>query len=622
MAMTMKRAVQRRALSYKPPARDIKFVFDEVLNFQSHYEKDLPEHVKEECTPEFVDDVLEASTQMSEQLLEIYQSGDEGAVWKDGKVTTPKGFKEAFDAYKEGGWGALTYPSEYGGMNLPLSVSLIKNEICATANWSWFMYPGLTMGACNTILLHCSEELKQRYLPKLVDLTWTGTMCLTEPHCGTDLGQMRTKAVPNPDGSNSYLLTGQKIFISAGEHDMAENIVHIVLAKLPGAPEGTKGISLFLVPKYVSKEDESLDTSKQNMYCSAIEKKMGIHGCVTSQLDFEDSVGYLIGEPHDGLRQMFTFMNTARIGTGIQGLSHMELAYQNAVHYTHDRISLRALSGKKDKDKVADTIIHHGDIRRTLMTCKAILEGSRCLLYDVAKFGDKIHYAELAGDHELVKKLDDEMGFLTPVAKGFVTEWGCQVANMSMDTFGGHGYIKAHGMEQIVRDARIATLYEGTTGIQALDLAGRKMMLDKLRLFNKWNKKVGAYAWSQIGSGTFRSEALKLYKLTWQWKFDVYKYAMGATKNRDFVGTGSHDNLFNTGYILLAYYWLMMGTTAEKKLAAGGLSNADKIFYESKIATAKFYYSHVLLRQEFHRRAINVPAENFYKIEKGNFAFY
>ena len=568
--------------------------------------------------------VISASTQLSEELLASYQTGDEGCVWnpKNGDVTTPKGFKEAFDAYREGGWNALTYPTEYGGMNLPLSASMIKNEICATSNWSWFMYPGLSTGACNTILLHGSPELKEKFLPKIVDLTWTGSMCLTEPGCGTDLGQMKSRAVPNPDGSGSYLITGNKIFISGGEQDLSENIIHIVLAKLPDAPPGTKGISLFLVPKYKVKEDGSLE-EKKNVQCAGIEKKMGIHGCSTAQLDFDSSEGFLIGEPHDGLRQMFTFMNTARIGTGVQGLSHMELAYQNAVNYCNERTSLRSLSGIKDKDKDGDLIIHHGDVRGHLMTMKAILEGSRCLLYDVAKFGDKMQYAEAAGDEALCKKLENEMGFLTPVAKGFVTEWGNYIPSMAMDTFGGHGYIKDHGMEQIARDARIATLYEGTTGIQSLDLLGRKMMLDKLRLFNKWNQKVRNYAWGQASSTKlFRNEAVKLYTLSWQWKKDVYIVAARAYKNKDVVGTSSRDNLFNTGYILMAYYWLQMGTTAEKKLAEKGVTDADKRFYEAKIATAKYYYSNVLLRQEYHRRSMIQPAEPYFAIKKDDFAFY
>eukprot|EP00754_Rhynchopus_humris_P027706 Rhum_TRINITY_DN15101_c6_g1::Rhum_TRINITY_DN15101_c6_g1_i1::g.139352::m.139352 len=613
---------QSRALTYTPPAKEINFVFNDVINLPKHYEENCPPHVKEECTQEFMDDLISASGQLAQEtLLPLYQTGDVGCIWKNGDVSTPAGFKEAFDTYREGGWNALTYPTKYGGMGLPLSASLVKNEICATGNWSWFMYPGLSLGACNTIINHCTEEIKEKYLPRLVDLTWAGTMCLTEPGCGTDLGQMTTKAVPTGDGS--YKITGNKIFISGGEQDLTENILHICLAKLPDAPKGTKGISLFLVPKYQVNDDGSLDTSKKNVECAGIEKKMGIHGCSTAQLAFDDSIGYLIGEPHDGLRQMFTFMNTARVGTGIQGLAHMELAFQNAVTYCNERTSLRALSGTKAPEKAGDPIIHHGDVRRILNTAKCLLEGSRCLLYDVARYGDRIAYAEEAGDHELAKKLDDEMGFLTPIAKGCVTEWSNQVANMCMDTYGGHGYIKDHGMEQIVRDAKIATLYEGTTGIQALDMLGRKMMIDKLRLFRKWNKIIRNSAWDvSVSSTNFKMQGMKLYKMAWEWHKDVLAISLRASKNRDAVGTASHDHLFNSGYIFLGYYWLRMGTTAEKALEKRSeLSETDIKFYESKIASARFYFTHVINRAAAHRINMTKSPTDFYTIPNDGFTF-
>eukprot|EP01064_Diplonema_japonicum_P001471 TRINITY_DN1094_c0_g1_i1.p1 TRINITY_DN1094_c0_g1~~TRINITY_DN1094_c0_g1_i1.p1 ORF type:complete len:621 (+),score=187.58 TRINITY_DN1094_c0_g1_i1:72-1934(+) len=613
------RAIQKRALSYKAPAKEINFLFNDVLDMQEHY-KTLPEGVSEECTPEFLNDVIDASNQLaSEALLPCYMSGDDGCVWKNGDVTTPKGFKEAFEAYKEGGWQALNFPSEYGGMNMPLSLSLVKNEICSTANWAWFMYPGLTLGCTNTIIAHGSQEMKDEYLPKLIDLTYTGSMCLTEPHCGTDLAQIKTKALPNDDGS--YALSGTKIFISAGEHDLAENIVHIVLAKLPDAPSGTKGISLFLVPKYLKKEDGSLETTK-NVTCGGLEKKMGIHGNATAQLHFEDAKGWLIGEPHDGLRQMFTFMNTARIGTGVQGLAHMELAFQNAVAYANERMSMRALSGKKEKDKVADALVFHGDVRKNLMTAKALLEGSRALLYDISKQGDKITYALAAGDHVSADKIENDMGFLTPIVKGCVTEWAIEVTYGCQQVFGGHGYIKDHGMEQIVRDARISTLYEGTTGIQGLDMLGRKMMIDKLKLFSKWNKVYRDHAWGVMTSSSFKQEGIAMYKLLWQWKKDVVMIGLRAAKNRDAISASSVDHLFNAGYIVLGHYWLRMAIAAEKKLAAPDLSETDKKYYQSKIDTMRYYFSHIINRVATHRVNMTQPCENLYKIDRDSFMFH
>eukprot|EP01060_Flectonema_neradi_P036722 TRINITY_DN714_c8_g1_i1.p1 TRINITY_DN714_c8_g1~~TRINITY_DN714_c8_g1_i1.p1 ORF type:complete len:617 (+),score=149.37 TRINITY_DN714_c8_g1_i1:74-1924(+) len=611
---TLRVASQKRNLVYNPPVRDMKFLFNDVLEMYPHYAA-CPEPVPEECTEDFVDSVVDASVQLAETVTPTYQTGDVGCVFKDGEVTTPKGFKECYDLYSEGGWQGLSLPSEYGGMGMPLSVSLLKNEILATANWAWFMYPGLSLGAANTILYHGTSEMKETYLPKIIEGTWTGSMCLTEPHCGTDLAQIKTKAVDGPNGS--YKITGTKIFISGGEQDLTENIVHIVLAKLPGAPEGTKGISLFLVPKYLMKPDGSLET-KKNVVCGSIEKKMGIHGCSTAQLHFEDSIGWLIGEPHDGLRQMFTFMNTARIGTAMQGVTHMELAFQNAAIYANDRMSMRSLSGKKERENVADAIVHHGDVRKNLMIMKALLEGSRCLLYDVAKFGDKITYAILAGDTEKEKRLEDEMGFLTPVAKGCVTEWGLECANLGVQIYGGHGYIKDHGMEQIVRDARIATLYEGTTGIQALDMLGRKMMLDKLRMFKKWNSKITKFALASMSS-PHKAEAMKLFMLAMQWKVQVIRMGYQATKNRDMVSSASVDHLFFSGYIFLGYYWLKMGIAAERQLRTAE-TEADKKFYRNKVATMKFYFDYLINRAESHKINMVRPPKSIYGIPKEDLA--
>ncbi|MGH8115565.1 MAG: acyl-CoA dehydrogenase family protein, partial [Rhodanobacteraceae bacterium] len=357
---------------------------------------------------------------------------------------------------------------------LPMSMGVFKSEMMGTANWSFTMYPGLSLGAMNTVMQHASPELKNLYMPPLVEGRWGGTMCLTEPQCGTDLGQVKTRAEPQADGT--YKITGTKIFISSGDHDLTENIIHIVLARLPDAPPGTRGISLFIVPKMQVNADGSLN-GRNNVVCSALEHKMGIKASATAVINFEDSTGYMIAQPNKGLEAMFTFMNTARIGTAISGVCNAELSYQGALAYAKERRSMRSLSGKKEPDKVADAIIHHPDVRRMLMTQKAIAEGGRAMIYFAAQYADHMTNGIVEGDDKKYKHWDDKLGFLTPILKGFLTELGLEAANLGMQVFGGHGYIKEHGMEQIARDARISTLYEGTTGIQSLDLLGRKVLV-------------------------------------------------------------------------------------------------------------------------------------------------
>ena len=451
--------------AYKAPVRDIRFLMNEVFDYPAHY-KTLSNG--ESADSDTIDMIIEGAADFCENILSpLNQSGDEeGCHFKDGEVTTPKGFKEAYDQFVQGGWQGLSYPEEFGGQGLPMSLNLVKSEMMGTANWSFTMYPGLSMGCMNTIMQFGTEEQKNTYMPHLTAGTWSGTMCLTEPQCGTDLGQVKSKAEPTADGA--YKISGTKIFISAGEHDLTENIIHIVLARLPDAPPGTKGISLFIVPKFIPTAEGGVG-ERNPVTCGSIEHKMGIRASATAVLNFDEAIGYLIGEKNKGLHAMFTFMNTARIGTAVQGLAHAELAFQGSLPYAKERMSMRALSGKKEPEKVADSIIHHADVRRMLMTQKAIAEGGRSMIYHAAQLADKMTDALTQGDQAKFDDYDDKLGFYTPILKGFLTELGLEAANHGMQIFGGHGYIKEHGMEQIVRDARISTLYEGTTGVQALD---------------------------------------------------------------------------------------------------------------------------------------------------------
>ncbi len=424
--------------AYKAPLRDIRFLMNEVFDYSAHY-KTLS--IGENADADTVDMILEGAADFCENVLSpLNQSGDEeGCHFKDGEVTTPKGFKEAYNQFIQGGWQGLSYPEEFGGQGLPMSLNLIKSEMMGTANWSFTMYPGLSMGCMNTILQFGTDEQKNTYMPHLTAGTWSGTMCLTEPQCGTDLGQVKTKAEPNADGT--YAITGTKIFISAGEHDLTENIIHIVLARLPDAPAGTKGISLFIVPKFIPTA-EGTAGERNPVTCGSIEHKMGIRASATAVLNFDGATGYLIGEVNKGLHAMFTFMNTARIGTAVQGLAHAESSFQGALPYAKDRMSMRALSGKKDPDKVADAIIHHADVRRMLLTQKAFAEGGRAMIYHAAQLADKMTDAMLQGDQAKFEEYDDKLGFYTPILKGFLTEMGLESANLGMQVFGGHGYIK------------------------------------------------------------------------------------------------------------------------------------------------------------------------------------
>lgn len=602
--------------AYKAPLRDMRFLLNEVFDYPAHYAS-IPNG--KDADPETVSAILDECAKYCEEVLSpINLSGDvEGCKFENGKVTTPAGFKDAYDQFVAGGWQGLSHPTEYGGQGMPMSMGLFKTEMVGTANWSFAMYPGLSLGAMNTIMQHASEALKNTYMPPLTEGRWSGTMCLTEPHCGTDLGQVKTKAEDNGDGT--YSVTGTKIFISAGEHDMAENIVHIVLARLPGAPAGTRGISLFIIPKHLPAADGSVGAFN-NVVCSSIEHKMGIKASATCVINFEGAKAWLIAEPNKGLEAMFTFMNTARIGTAIQGICHAELSYQGALRYAKDRRSMRAVSGKKEPDKVADALIHHADVRRMLLTQRAIAEGGRAMIYFCAQFADHMVNGILENDPAKYKKWDDKLGFYTPILKGFLTELGLEAANQGVQVFGGHGYIKEHGMEQIARDARIATIYEGTTGIQALDLLGRKVLImTRGGAVREFTTLVGKFAVDNMRNPKMRGFATTLAKYAAEWNLLTMRIMLMARKDRDVVSAACNHFLMYSGYVMMAYFWALQASVASEKLAKGGSESEE--FYKAKIATARFYFDHLLPRAKGHATSMVKPSKSIMKMPIESFVF-
>jgi alkylation response protein AidB-like acyl-CoA dehydrogenase len=591
--------------NYKVPMKDVLFLFNDVFDMQTLYEQ---VEGGDQATPDMIEAIFAEGAKFSEnELAPLYQSGDEGCVWDDGVVTTPAGFKEAYKTYIEAGWTSLTGTEDAGGQHLPSSVGLAVTEMITTANWAWAMYPGLSEGAIATLEDHGTEQQKSDYLTKLISGVWSGTMCLTEPHCGTDLGQMKTKAVPNEDGS--YSVDGTKIFISAGEHDLTENIVHIVLAKLPDAPKGTKGLSLFIIPKFLPAADGSVG-ERNGVRCGSIEHKMGIHGNGTAVLNFDGAKSFLIGEPHDGLNAMFTYMNVARIGTASQGVSAAERSYQGASAYARDRLAMRSISGVKNPDGPADAIIEHPDVRRMLLTQRAIAEGGRAMVTYASQFADVYR----AGKTEDAKKVaETRLGFCTPILKGFITELGVEAANHGVQVFGGHGYIKEWGMEQILRDSRIATLYEGTTGIQALDLVGRKVLMDKFKQLNAFTGEMLSFAkgfmpWTAAGKNkAVRKQAWQVAKLAIRWRMLAYKLGAGAKKNPDSVGAGSVDFLMFSGYAYMAYMFVRMSAVATAQLAAG---EGDAVFLQEKLHTANFFFERILPRADMHAKTMKASADS------------
>ncbi|MGJ8668048.1 MAG: acyl-CoA dehydrogenase C-terminal domain-containing protein [Oceanococcus sp.] len=603
---------------FKAPLRDMKFLMHEVFDYEAHY-KTLPGG--EEATPDVVDAILEESARFAEsEVAPLNQSGDqEGCTLVDGKVTTPKGFKEAYNTYRDSGWPSLSHPEEYGGQGLPMSLGLIKHEIVATANWSWSMYPGLSIGAMNTIFIHGDDEQKTKYLNPLVSGEWMGTMCLTEPQCGTDLGQVKTRAEPNGDGT--FKITGTKIFISSGDHDMTDNIIHVVLARLPGAPEGTRGISLFIVPKMQINADGSVGENN-NVTCGSLEHKMGIKASATAVINFDAAEGVMLGPENKGMECMFTFMNTARIGTAIQGVAHSELSFQGALRYAKERRSMRSLSGKKEPEKPADALIYHADVRRMLLTQKAITEGGRAMLYHAAKFADLM----ATGDEADYKEFDDKLGFLTPILKGFLTEMGLESTNHGMQVFGGHGYISEWGMEQIARDARISTLYEGTTGIQALDFLGRKVIImSRGKAVPEYTGEILKFcAQHNPVTGSRKRRVLRRYvtelsQLALKWNYITGRILMAARSDRDAVGAAAYDFLMFSGYVTMGYFWAQMVAVAYEKLEHGGAETPE--FYKAKIRTGEFYLDRILPRQLAHAEALTSGPRSIMALDNDHFVF-
>ena len=590
---------------YKVPVNDYLFLFNDVLDMQSKYK-----HVQggDEATTDMVEAIFtEAAKFCENELAPIYQSGDEGCTWDDGVVTTPAGFKEAYQTFIEAGWTTLTGSTDMGGQGLPASIGIAINEMMTTANWAWAMYPGLSEGAVATLETSGTEQQKKDYLTKLISGVWSGTMCLTEPHCGTDLGQMKTKAAPNDDGS--YSVNGTKIFISAGEHDLTENIVHIVLAKLPDAPAGTKGLSLFIIPKFLVAEDGSAG-ERNGVRCGSIEHKMGIHGNGTAVLNFDDAKGFLIGEPHQGLAAMFTYMNVARIGTASQGAAAAERSYQGAAKYARERLAMRSISGIKNPNGPADAIIEHPDVRRMLLTQRVIAEGGRAMVTYASQFADVYRAGKTQQERDAA---EIRLGFCTPILKGFITELGVEAANHGVQVFGGHGYIKEWGMEQILRDSRIATLYEGTTGIQALDLVGRKVLMDKFKQLNVFTGEMLSFAaqflpWKKSPQAKqMRKQAWTITKLAIKWRYLAYRMAMRAKKNPDNVGASSVDFLMYSGYAYMAFMWGKMSFAAHKQLAAG---EGDQKFLDSKLHSAEFFFERILPRADAHAKTLSANLES------------
>jgi len=618
----LKRSQQRR--QYHVPQRDIQFVVNETYNFPKHYQS-LKGQNGETTDKDFIAMIVDEMAKFAEsELVPLNETADAEGCTHTGpnEIKTPTGFKEAYDQYVASGWQGLSYPEKWEGQGLPQSLSIITGEIVATSNWTWAMFPGLSKGCINTLLANATEELQEKYVPKLVSGEWTGTMCLTEPQCGSDLAQVATKAVPQKDGT--YKISGTKIFISCGEHDMADNIMHCVLARLPDAPAGTRGISLFLVPKKKLNKDGSVAKKINGVTVGRIEDKMGCHGSPTCELNFEDAEGYLIGTPNRGLNHMFTFINTSRLGTAIQGLAACELAFQNALWYSKERLAMRALTGAVNPDGAADPIISHPDVRRMLLSMKAFSEGARSMIYECALLQDQLTEAQLNGDTDAERKIDDRMGFLTPILKGFLTEIGVDAANMGIQVYGGHGYIKSNKQEQVLRDVRIGAIWEGTTGIQALDLLGRKVMLQKFAPLNTHLGDMRSYCGSLIKEGggkNLRKHAAIILAKTIEWHALTAGIALKAKfQSMDAVGVASVDYLMYAGYIQMGFHWLKMEAAAEAALASGNMEQ-PKEFYEAKIQTAQFYFDNLLPKTETLRTTINTPIDSVMDMKGDHFSF-
>ncbi|MEE9433376.1 MAG: acyl-CoA dehydrogenase C-terminal domain-containing protein [Sphingorhabdus sp.] len=595
---------------YKAPVTDTKFILNEVLGVDRF--ANLPGF--ENASSDMIDAILtEGGKFIENELFPLNQVGDlEGCTrHEDGSVTTPKGFKEAYDKYREAGWGTLSAPEEFGGQGMPHIVSMAFEEYMASGNMAFAMYPGLTHGAVSSILAKGSQEQKEKFVPKMVSGEWTGTMNLTEPHCGTDLGLIRTKAVPNDDGSHA--ITGMKIFISSGEHDMAENIIHLVLAKTPDAPDSVKGISLFIVPKFIVNDDGALG-ERNALSCGSIEHKMGIHGNSTCVMNYDGAIGYMVGEENKGLAAMFIMMNVARLGVGQQGLGIAEVAYQNAVHYAGDRRQGRALTGPEDTDEKADTLFVHPDIRRMLMDAKAFTEGFRSLCLWGALQADLIHRAQSEEERQAA---DDILSLLTPVIKGYGTDKGYEVATNAQQVYGGHGYIGEWGMEQYVRDARIAMIYEGANGVQAMDLVGRKLAQNGGRAVQAFFKIIDDECADAKKNDKMVDFAERLEKANGELKAATMWFMQNGMANPNNVGAGAHHYMHIMGIVSLGLQWLNIAEAAHKALDAG---TGNTKFYEAKLVTARYFAERFMPEAGALRRKIEAGSEAIMALEPEMFA--
>ena len=595
--------------SYNAPVRDTRFIINEVLDLSSY--ADLPGF--EAVTPDLVDTLVEEAGKFaSEVLAPLNVIGDKEGCTRhpDGSVTTAPGFKEAYAQFQQAGWGSISMPTEFGGQGLPHVLGFVVEEFVDAANIGFGLYPGLAVGAVSALLVAGTNEQKQTYLPKLVSGEWLGTMNLTEPHCGTDLGLIRTKAEPQADGS--YAISGTKIFISSGEHDLTDNIIHLVLAKTPGAPEGTKGISLFVVPKIMVNADGSLG-ERNSLSCGSIEEKMGLHGSATCVMNYDGAKGWMVGEENRGLAAMFVMMNAARLGVGIQGLGQAEVAYQNGANYARERRQGRALTGPAEPSEKADQIIVHPDVRRMLMNAKALTEGLRALALWAGLLVDLAHQAKTAEERQAA---DDLVGLLTPVVKGYTTEKAFQVAVDMQQVYGGHGYITEWGMEQFVRDARIPMIYEGTNGVQAMDLAGRKLPKDGGRAVQAFFKLVDDEIAAVKDDAQLGEIAARLAKAVGEQKAATMWFLQNAMANPNNLGAGAFSYLGIMGVVSVGLMWLRMAKVAARKLAEG---EGDKAFYEAKLTTARYFADRMMPEAGALRRMIEsgsdsmmaLPAEAF-----------
>lgn len=591
---------------YRAPLDDIQFGLFDVLDVEAIF----PGIGQPDTNRELVEAVLEEGARFTSQVLAPLNAiGDQQGCTLDsetGDVTTPDGFVAAYTQFVEGGWPGLNAPVAFGGQGMPHVLGAAMKEMIDAANLAWGNFPLLSHGAVEALLHHGTEWQQETFLKPLVEGRWTGTMCLTEPHAGSDLGLLRTRAVPTGDGR--YTISGTKIFITAGEHDMAENIIHLVLAKLPDAPAGSRGISLFVVPKF--KVGPGGEMGERNaVRCGALEHKMGIHGSSTCVMNFDDAEGWLVGEPHKGLMAMFTMMNSARLGVGLQGLGLADRAYQNALRYARERLQMRALSGPKSPDKPADPIIVHGDVRRMLLTQKALVEGGRLLAYhanlqlDIAQHGE---------DEAARAEADALVGFLTPIVKGCLTEWGNECTSLALQCFGGHGYIAEHGMEQLARDARITTLYEGTTGIQALDLVGRKLLQLKGAGLRVFLGQIQQFIAAEKANPALAELLPVLGEKLAEWQALSQKIAADASADPEQIGGAAYDYLYYCGYVALAYWWA-------KAVAAAEASSHPQAFKDAKRATARFYYARLLPRTLMHKAAIESGVDNLLALDEAAF---